>query len=64
MSLVEAGKKRREQIKSLRSKRTALLKQRDLSIKVRMYTQDAQQDAQEQIRKRPTRISVYDRYLR
>lgn len=36
MSLGEAGKKRREQIKSLRSKRTVLLKQRDLSMNGRL----------------------------
>lgn len=36
MSLGGAGKKRREQIKSLRSKRTVLLKQRDLSMNGRL----------------------------
>ena len=57
MSLGDAGKKRREQIKSLRSKRTALLKQRDLSIKVRMAAQqDAQQDAQELIEQKRQQI--------
>ena len=40
MSLGEAGKKRRELIKSLRSKRTALLKQKNLSMQGRMYTQN------------------------
>ena len=62
MSLGEAGKKRRKQIKSLRSIRSALLNQRYLSMQGRMAA--AQQDAQEQAQKRPTRISIYDRYLR
>ena len=50
MSLGDAGKKRREQIKSLRSKRRTLLEKRDLSMEGRMAAQqDAQQDAQELI---------------
>lgn len=39
MSLEDAKKNRREQIKSLRSKRTALLKQRDLSMKGRLLAE-------------------------
>ena len=39
MSLENDGKKRREQIKSLRSKRTALLKQRDLSMQGRLLAE-------------------------
>ena len=49
----------REQLKLLRNGREKL---RDLSMKGRMAA--AQQDAQEQAQKRPTRISVYDRYVR
>ena len=68
MSLGEAGKKRREQIKSLRSKRAKLLNQRHLLMKCRRMSaaaqQAAQQAAQEQAQKRPTRISIYDRYVR
>ena len=71
MSLKD-NKNRREQIRCLRSKRTALLKARDLSIKGRMYTQEqaqeqTQEQAQEQtqeLTRKPTRISVYDRYVR
>ena len=39
MSLENAGKKRRKLIKSLRSKRTALLKLRDLSMKGRLLAE-------------------------
>ena len=65
---------RGEQIKNLKSKKSALLKQRDLT-KGRLGAQDAQeqdttaenqvqeQDTQE-ILKRATRISIYDRYVR
>ena len=57
---------RGEQIKNLKSKKSALLKQRDLSMKNRRMSaqQAAQQVAQEQAQKRPTRISIYDRYVR
>jgi len=62
MSLGDAGKKRREQIKSLRSKRTALLKQRDLSIKVRMYTQDqVQQQKPKKPKKKTFLFTIYER---
>ena len=60
-----------EQLKLLRNGREKL---RDLSMKGRMAAQqDAQQyaqqdaqeqDTQEQILKRATRISIYDRYVR
>ena len=52
-----------EQLKLLRNGRKKL---RDLSIKGRMAAaqQAAQQAAQEQAQERPTRVSVYDRYVR
>ncbi len=56
-----------EQLKLLRNGREKL---RDLSMKGRMAAaqqaaqEQAQQDAQEQAQKRPTRISIYDRYVR
>lgn len=56
-----------EQLKLLRNGRKKL---RDLSIKGRMAAaqqaaqQAAQEQAQEQAQERPTRVSVYDRYVR
>lgn len=53
-----------EQLKLLRNGRKKL---RDLSIKGRATTAENQvqeQDTQEQILKRATRISIYDRYVR
>lgn len=52
-----------EQLKLLRNGREKL---RDLSMKGRMAAaqQAAQQAAQEQAQERPTRVSVYDRYVR
>lgn len=68
MSIGEEAEKRRELIKSLRSKRAKLLNQRHLSMKGRRMSaaaqQAAQQDTQEQILKRATRISIYERYVR
>ncbi len=64
MSIGEEAEKRRELIKSLRSKRAKLLNQRHLSMKGRRMSATAQQAAQEQAQKRPTRISIYDRYVR
>ena len=53
----------KEQLELLRKGRKKL---RDLSMKGGMMAaqQDAQQDAQEQAQERPTRVSVYDRYVR
>lgn len=64
MSIGEEAEKRRELIKSLRSKRAKLLNQRHLSMKGRRMSAAAQQDTQEQILKRATRISIYERYVR
>jgi hypothetical protein len=66
MSLGEAGKKRRKQIKSLRSKRTALLKQRNLSMQGRVYTQNIinqESIKQEFVKamKKKMRITIYER---
>lgn len=64
MSIGEEAEKRRELIKSLRSKRAKLLNQRHLLMKCRRMSAAAQQAAQEQAQERPTRVSVYDRYVR
>lgn len=62
MSLGDAEKKRREQIKSLRIKRTALLNQRDLSMKGRrMSAQDAQEQVVKVKKQKPIIVTVYER---
>lgn len=67
MSLENAGKERKKQIKSLRSKRTALLKQRDLSMKGRTAAQQCLENvtlaAKEKKEQEPkeVRILVYVR---
>lgn len=66
MSLGEAGKKRREQIKRLSSKKTALLKQRDLSMQGKMYTQNIinqesiKQEFVKEMKKKMS-ITIYER---
>lgn len=57
-------KNRRQLIKSLGSARTALLKQRDLSMKGRATTAENQVQEQERELEPPTRVSVYERYVR
>ena len=60
MSLGDAGKNRRKQIKSLRSKRAELLNQRDLSMKGRMAVQQAaaQQAAAQQAAQNQKKIRI------
>ena len=51
-----------KQIKNLRSLRTALLKQRDLSMKGRMYTQDqVQQQKPKKPMKKTFLVTIYER---
>ena len=51
-----------KQIKNLRSLRTALLKQRDLSMKGRMYTQDqVQQQKPKKQMKKTFLVTIYER---
>ena len=64
MSLEDAKKNRREQIERLSSKRTALLKQRDLSMQGRMYTQkiiNQESIKQEFVKAMKKRITIYER---
>lgn len=73
MSIGEEAEKRRKKIRKLKKARRLLalgeIKSTELAVKSAKSQsidaqQYAQQDAQEQTRKRPTRISLYDRYVR
>ena len=69
MSIGEEAEKRRKKIRKLKKARRLLalgeIKSTELAVKsAKSQSIDAQQDAQEQTRKRPTRISLYDRYVR
>ena len=68
MSIGEEAEKRRKKIGKLKKTRRLLalgkIKSTALAVKSAKSQSIAQQDTQEQILKRATRISVYERYVR
>ena len=68
MSIGEEAEKRRKKIRKLKKTRRLLalgkIKSTALAVKSAKSQSIAQQDAQEQAQERPTRVSVYDRYVR